>query len=148
MIATKGESMYRTAVSILVTLGILGGCVTSPSLLQDLGTETSEPTVIGKSTYVGWFGLSNRDKHEVYEAALRDALDKAPAGTTQLRETKLWTKAYKGPVVLSTALTTAIAYLPASSDTIVYAIILGLWGIAASGLEISEYVVTGIPESP
>ena len=129
--------------------GLVSGCVTAPSQPSDLGEESDGPKVTGSATYIGFFGLSAKDKHEVYERALKDALISSPPGTEKLSDVKLWETRYlsanAGIIIL------ALMPLMISGGTDPSGITDGvsaLAGFVVGGLEVTKFTVVGVPVVP
>lgn len=140
--------LRRVVVVVAMLLSVFSlilGCATAPSSIQELGTEDGEMPVAGSHMYVGWYGLAFNSKPDVYQFALRRALDQAEvAGRGDaLREVKVWATQYTGPHIL---LAMVPAILTVSiHDTSIYDLVLWLTSLALSGLEVADYTVTGVP---
>jgi len=131
-------------------VGILAGCITTPSSLSDLGEETATEKVVGSATYVGFFGFSVDAKEEVYEQALKNALSAAPAGTRALEDVKLWETRYVSANVglsLVVALPTALSLVMGDPDQMETSLPIfeSLVTIIATGLEVTKFTVVGVP---
>jgi len=136
------KKIHIFAFIIAALLLTISGCQTYQGQLSELGTETGEATVVGRSTYIGWYGLSTKEKHEVYEDALRNALQATNA--TELKDTKLWIKNYTGPHTLLALAPAVIASFVWDAD--LAALIISTASLVIGGLEIDQFIVTGIPE--
>ena len=115
--------------------------------------RTISETVRGSATYLGYVGLSRMGKDEVYEQAHLNAITHAPPGTRKLSDVKPWETNYEIGVSLALGGISAVALVLAAmtGDTDLVAVVsLGFEGILllASGLEIVEYTVVGVPVPP
>ena len=132
---------------------MFSGCITAPSQLSDLGTESANRKVVGSDTYVGFLGLSARGKEEVYESALRDALNAAPPGTTVLEDVKLWETQYNGvagiAAVFVGSVPLVLALVMGDPDQIeALSLVAEALILLSLGIEVTKYTVVGAPVVP
>ena len=140
-------------ITTILCIAMLANCVTTPSSLNDLGEETISETVKGSAMYVGYFGLSRNRKDEVYELALLRAIERAPAGTKALSDVKLWATQYTSARVAAIGLGGLVAVvvsigMSADDAALFTTVAIELAVALASGLEIVEYTVVGVPVPP
>ena len=134
--------MTKHLCSPLLVVVIFSGCVSYPSGMTELGTESQEWAYTGEATYIGWFGMNNKSKPEVYREALLDALKSAEVD--ELENVHVWTTDFRlGALVasVSSAVITALAYTTTMGEGA--AVLLALAILALSGLEVQKITVTG-----
>ena len=136
--------MKTRIIICLAGIALLGGCVTAPSQLSDLGDETASQTVVGSATYVGFFGLG-RGKEVVYEQALKKALINAPSGTSKLSDVKLWETNYISANIGITLLAVAVPLVIGFDEVDAALAIVEALAFLASGLEVTKFTVVGVP---
>ena len=144
------KTKHRISLGLMCVVLVFSGCITAPSQLSDLGRESASRKVVGTDMYVGFLGLSARGKEEVYESALRDALNAAPPGTTVLEDVKLWETQYNsigsvGAVFLG-SIPLVLALVMGDPDQI-QALSLAVEAliVLSFGIEITKYTVVGAP---
>ena len=140
------KTKHRISLGLTCVVLVISGCVTAPSLTE-LGEESAGQKSVGTAIYVGFFGLSLRDKHEVYNRALQDALGKK-SGTEKLSDVKLWESGFLGasaslPLLAYAAVLPTIMGDPAQLS--LATIVFGSASVAIWGLEVTKYTVVGAP---
>ena len=140
------NQMTKHICTALIVVVILSGCVSYPSGMTELGTESLEKTYTGEATHFDWYGLNAQDKPRVYREALRRALEAAGTGVDELENVQVWTTDLRLGVVatgVSSAVMTALAANSRSYDSVTTTAVVALAIVLLSGLEVQTFTVTG-----
>ena len=144
------NQMTKHICTALIVVVILSGCVSYPSGMTELGTESLEKMYTGEATYVGWYGLDTKSKPEVYREALAKALEAAGTGVDELENVQVWTTDLRLGGIAAGVSSAAIMALAANSrslDSAETTALVSLAIVLLSGLEVQTFTVTGtMPE--